>query len=98
MSWNHPLLIEIQQRTWQETENLVQPRLQRSPWGGNLAPVIFGNRDSITELYLARMFRQVEMNRVLLAFGISLTLLSFLLWSFRRTDTIYLWFGGLLFC
>lgn len=97
MSWNRPLLIEIQQGAWQEAGNLVQLRLQRSAWGGALAPVIFGNQESLTELYSARMFRQIEINQVLLAFGISLTLLSFLIWSFRRTDDIYLWFSGLSF-
>lgn len=97
MSWNRPMIVEIQETSWLETENTVTLRLLRSPWGGNLAPVVVGKLDTLRPLYDTRMFRQIEINEVLLAFSISLTLLSFLLWVFSRTDGIYLWFSGLSF-
>ncbi|MDX1490359.1 MAG: hypothetical protein R3332_03675 [Pseudohongiellaceae bacterium] len=97
MSWNRPLLIEVQQAAWQEADNIVLLRLQRSPWGGNLAPVVAGDLAPLNKLYSERMFRQIEVNEILLTFGLSLTVLSFLLWSFRRNDSIYLWFSGLSF-
>lgn len=98
MSWNHPLLIEIQQPSWQDGTNTVHMRLCRSAWGGNLAPVLFGETATMEQLWDDRMFRQVEINEVLLAFGLGLSLISFILWAVRRNDTIYLWFSGMCLC
>lgn len=98
MSWNHPLLIEIQQPSWQDGNNEVHLRLLRSAWGGNLASVLFGATTTMEQLWDDRMFRQVEINEVLLAFGLGLTLISFILWAVRRSDTIYLWFSGMCLC
>ncbi len=98
MSWNHPLLLEIQEPSWRPDNNEVLVRLYRSAWGGNFAPILFGDTAELQQLWSARMFRQVEINEVLLAFGIGLTLVSFFLWGVRRNDTVYLWFGGMCLC
>lgn len=95
MAWNYPLLAEIQSSTWREGHNEVALLLARSPWGGNLAPVLFGDALAMEELWSERLFRQVEINEILLTFGIGLTVVSYLLWALRRNDTAYLWFGSM---
>ncbi len=97
MSWNHPLLISIQDANWRTDENEVMVRLTRSPWGGNFAPPLFGEMEDLTPLYNSRMFRQVEINEILFAFGLGLTLMSFILWAVRSRETVYLWFSGMCF-
>ncbi len=97
MSWNHPLLVSIQPLSWREEGSEVMVRLTRSSWGGNFAPIVFGELSALTPLYRARMFRQVELNEILLAFGFGLSLMSFILWLTRRRDTVYLWFSGMCF-
>lgn len=95
LSWNHPLLVDIQQPVWQSGSNEVLVRLTRSTWGGNFAPALFGNAAVLEDLYAQRMFRQVEINEILLAFGLGLSLTSFVLWTIRARDTVYLWFAGM---
>ncbi len=97
MSWNHPLLASIQTPNWRSEGNEVLLRLTRSPWGGNLAPIVFGEMKYLTPLYEARMLRQVQFNEILLSFGIGLCLISFLLWIIRPRETVYLWFSGMCF-
>lgn len=94
-SWNHPLLVEIQQPVWQPGSNEVMVRLTRSAWGGNLAPLLFGESATLSGLFADRMLRQVEINEILLAFGLGLSFISFVLWSIRRSDTVYLWLSGM---
>ncbi|MDP1931084.1 MAG: hypothetical protein Q8L60_06490 [Gammaproteobacteria bacterium] len=98
MSWNHPLLVEIQQPSWRDGSNEVLMRLYRSAWGGNFAPILFGDTSTMQQLWAERMFRQVEINEILLAFGLGLSLISFTLWAVRRNDTVYLWFSGMCLC
>lgn len=98
MSWNHPLLLEIQEPSWRPGNNEVLVRLYRSAWGGNFAPILYGDTAELQQLWSERMFRQVEINEVLLAFGIGLTIVSFFLWGVRRNDTVYLWFSGMCLC
>ncbi len=95
VSWNRPLLVEIQPGNWAANDNQVTLRLHRSVWGGNLAPVLFGESNQIHELWSARMLRQVEINQTLLAFGLSLSLITCILWLVRRQDTVYLWLSGI---
>jgi len=94
-SWNHPLLVEIQQPVWQPGRNEVLVRLTRTAWGGTFAPGLFGDSATLSDLWAERMFRQVEINEILLAFGVGLSLVSFLLWAIRARDTVYLWFSGM---
>ena len=95
MSWNRPMLVSIQPPAWKPGSNEVMIRLTRSPWGGNFAPVVFGDLAALTPLMNARMLRQIELNEILLAFGIGLTLISLTLWLVRPRDTVYLWFSGM---
>jgi len=95
MSWNHPLLVEIQQPVWQPGNNEVLVRLSRGVWGGSFAPVLFGDAATLGDMQAQRMFRQVEINEILLAFGLGLGFVSFVLWLIRRHDTVYLWFSGM---
>jgi signal transduction histidine kinase len=95
LSWNHPLLVDIQQPVWRPGSNEVLVRLTRSGWGGNFAPALFGDSASLQDLWSERMFRQVEINEILLAFGLGLSFVSFVLWAIRARDTVYLWFSGM---
>ncbi len=95
MSWNHPLLTSIQTPNWLPDGNEVIVRITRSPWGGNLAPIVYGDIKSLTPLYESRMLRQVELNEILLALGIGLCLMSFMLWMVRPRETVYLYFSGM---
>ncbi len=95
MSWNQPLLVDIQQPVWRSGSNEVLVRLSRGVWGGSFAPVLFGDSATLAEMWAERRFRQVEINEVLLAFGLGLSFISFVLWAIRRRDTVYLWFSGM---
>jgi signal transduction histidine kinase len=97
MSWNRPLLTEIQPQSWQEGQNEILVRLTRSKWGGNFAPVLFGDHNHLQALWSERVSRQVEINEILLAFGLGLTLINLVIWAARPRDNIYLWFGGMSF-
>lgn len=46
-------------------------------------------------MWADRMFRREEINEILLAFGQGLSLISFILWTIRSRDTVYLWFSGM---
>ena len=98
MSWNHPMLVPVQAANWRTGSNEVLVRLTRSPWGGNLAPIVYGDLETLTALYESRMLRQVELNEILLALGIGLCLMSFVLWLVRPRETVYLWFSGMCLC
>ncbi len=95
MSWNQPLLVDVQQPVWRAGSNEVLVRLSRGVWGGSFAPVLFGDAAALGEMWAERRFRQVEINEVLLAFGLGLSFISFVLWAIRRRDTVYLWFSGM---
>lgn len=95
MSWNHPMLVPIQAANWRAGENEILLRLTRSPWGGNLAPPVFGDFNVLSQLYEARMLRQVELNEILFALALALSLISFMLWTARPRDSVYLWFSAM---
>jgi hypothetical protein len=90
---NRPLLANISSSQWLPGRNEILVRLDISQWGGNLAPVLIGPRAELENIHAQRQFRQVEMNRILLAFAFSIGLFTFGLWLIRRQDDIYLWFS-----
>lgn len=96
IAWNHPLLAVIP-NDGDNTADEVLIRLYGSSWGANLAPVILGPASELQERFESRMFMQVEVNRILLAFAITIATFTFLLWLMRRQDSIYLWFSGACF-
>ncbi|MBC53236.1 MAG: hypothetical protein CMQ34_05300 [Gammaproteobacteria bacterium] len=93
-AWNRPLLANIVDDLWRPGDNEVLIRLRVTPWGGNLAPVLFGPRDTLQEIHDARLFRQVDINRILLAFAVIISGFTLALWLLRRQDTAYLWFSA----
>lgn len=94
MAWNRPLLANILDNQWLPDNNEVVIRLHITPWGGNLAPPLVGPRDILQGIHDARLFRQVDVNRILLAFAVIVGTFTFALWLLRRQDTAYLWFSG----
>ena len=93
--WNRPLLANISNSQWLPDNNEVLIRLQITPLGGNLAPVLTGPRAQLENEYASRLFRQVELNRILLAFALAIGFFTFALWLIRRQDTVYLWFSAM---
>lgn len=93
-AWNRPLLANIVDGLWQAGTNEVLIRLHITPWGGNLAPVLFGPQNALQEIHDARLFRQVDINRILLAFAVIISAFTLALWLLRRQDTAYLWFSA----
>ncbi|MDO8907589.1 MAG: 7TM diverse intracellular signaling domain-containing protein [Pseudohongiella sp.] len=93
--WNRPLIANMSSSQWLPGDNEVLVRLNISPMGGNLAPVLFGPRDQLEDIYASRMFRQVDLNRILLAFALSIGFFTFALWLMRRQDDVYLWFSAM---
>jgi len=67
--------------------------LRQPSGGGNLAPVLIGPRELLERVHADRHFRQVDLNRILLALALSIGLFTFGLWLIRRQDDIYLWFS-----
>jgi signal transduction histidine kinase len=94
-AWNRPLLANIRTDRWQPGQNELLVRLAVTAWGGNLAPILLGNHDELQDLQERRLFMQVELNRILLAFALTIGLFTLGLWLLRRTDTVYLWFSGI---
>jgi signal transduction histidine kinase len=92
-AWNRPLLAHISSRQWQTQGNELLVKLSITPMGGNLAPPLLGPRSQLEEMYASRLFRQVEINRILLAFSMSISFFTFALWLMRRKDDVYLWFS-----
>ncbi len=95
IAWNHPLLAIIPAQ--QDSPNEVLIELHGSSWGANLAPVILGPANELQKRYESRLFMQVEINRILLAFAFTVGTFTLLLWIMRRKDSIYLWFSGVCF-
>jgi len=95
IAWNHPLLAIIPAQ--QDSPNEVLIELHGSSWGANLAPVILGPANELQKRYESRLFMQVEINRILLAFAFTVGTFTLLLWMMRRKDSIYLWFSGVCF-
>lgn len=96
ISWNHPLLA-ILPAEQPGSSNEVLIRLYGSSWGANLAPVILGPAAILQERFESRLFMQVEINRILLAFAFTVGTFTLFLWMMRRQDSIYLWFSGVCF-
>lgn len=98
IAWNHPLLAMLPPRQNQpDTTHEILLHLHGSSWGANLAPVMLGPANELQEDYDSRLFMQVEINRILLAFAITVGMFTLLLWMMRRQDAIYLWFSGVCF-
>lgn len=96
-SWNRPLLANIAEDRWIPGSNEVTLRLMVSQWGGSMAPILFGPRSALESIHAARLFRQVELNRILLAFALTIGLFTLALWLRRRHDSVYLWFSAICF-
>lgn len=98
IAWNHPLLARIPDVAADTNPtNEILIRLHGSTWGANLAPIILGPANVLQERYESRLFMQVEVNRILLAFAITIATFTLFLWLMRRKDSIYLWFSGICF-
>jgi len=95
VSWNHPLLVDIQNSNWRETGNEIHVRFQTSYFGGTFAPFLFDEKASLQPLYEERLFRQVRINEWLQVTGIIVTLLALVLWAARREDLTYMYFAAM---
>lgn len=95
VSWNHPLLVDIQNSNWRANGNEIHVRFQTSYFGGTFAPFLFGEKASLQPLFEERLFRQVRINEWLQVTGIIVTLLALVLWGVRREDFTYLYFAGM---
>lgn len=91
--WNRPLLANVSTSQWLTDPNEVLVKLHITRWGGNLAPILIGPRSELEVIQSDREFRQVEINRILLAFALSIGFFTFGLWLIRRQDDVYLWFS-----
>lgn len=96
-AWNRPLLANIDDDQWLPGTNEVLILLQVTEWGGLLAPPLLGSKAELQQIQEQRLFQQVEINRILLAFAFSMGLFTLGLWVIRRSDTVYLWFSGICF-
>jgi signal transduction histidine kinase len=96
-SWNRPLLANIAEDRWIPGPNEVTVKLMVSHWGGSMAPILFGPRSVLAGIDASRLFRQVELNKILLAFALTIGLFTLALWLLRRHDSVYLWFSAICF-
>lgn len=78
-SWNHPLLVEIQNANWVDGNNTVDIRFSASYYGGTYAPIVFGEHSDLLPLYEQRLFRQVQINEWLQLSGIIGVLIALVL-------------------
>ncbi|GJM13530.1 MAG: hypothetical protein DHS20C12_19330 [Pseudohongiella sp.] len=95
VSWNHPLLVDIQNSNWRAAGNEVHIRFKTSYFGGTFAPFLFAEKAVLQPLFEERLFRQVRINEWLQVTGIIVTLLALVLWAVRREDFAYLYFAGM---
>lgn len=94
-AWNRPLLANISDDQWRPGSNEILVQLHVTEWGGNLAPPLLGDRNTLQDIQERRQFRQVDLNQILLAFAATMAAFTLGLWLIRRHDTIYLWFSGI---
>ncbi|WP_058022613.1 sensor histidine kinase [Pseudohongiella spirulinae] len=92
-AWNRPLLANIADNQWRSGPNEILVQLHVTEWGGNLAPPILGDKDTLQDMQERRLFQQVTLNQILLAFAATMAAFTLGLWLIRRHDTIYLWFS-----
>ncbi|MFK7864720.1 MAG: sensor histidine kinase [Pseudohongiellaceae bacterium] len=94
-SWNHPLLIDIQNANWQEGDNEVTIRFIPSYFGGNFFPILFGKTNELSALFDSVYFQRIQINEALQLLGGLVTVLACFLWIVRRNDSTYLLLGGM---
>jgi signal transduction histidine kinase len=94
-SWNHPLLVNIQNANWRKANNEVIIRFVPSYFGGNFFPILFGETEELTMLWENTYFKRIQLNRGLQLLGVLVTVLACSLWLARRNDTTYLLLGGM---
>lgn len=94
-SWNHPLIINIQDANWQVTSNEVMIRFVSSGFGGFFYQIVFGKTDELYPLWESTYFQRIKINGWLQVVGFLVTAFALCLWSFRRHDTTYLLLAGM---
>lgn len=94
-SWNHPLIVNIQDANWQDSENEVMIRFVASGFGGFFYQIVFGKTDELHALWENTYFQRIQINSWLQIIGFLVTALAICLWAFRRSDTTYLLLAGM---
>lgn len=94
-AWNRGRLVTLRVGDWLPGQNVFHVRFQPSIFGGTFSPVKFGLTDSLKPVWQERFFWRISVNEILLGFSLLSALTTLVLWLFRRSDNIYLWFLGI---
>ncbi len=94
-SWNHPLIVNIQNSNWLEAGNEVLIRFVPSDFGGFFYQIVFGKTAELTPLWEETYFQRIRINSWLQVIGFLVTALATSLWFVRRNDSTYLLLAGM---
>ena len=91
--WNLPLLMRLPEGAWHDGDNVMMVRLELHRFTNVLASVYVGPYDDLWPLWQARHFTQGHLSQLSFYLCLVMGLFMLGLWSQRRHDTQYLWFG-----
>lgn len=91
--WNLPLLLRLPPAAWRDGDNTMVIRLELHRFTNVLASVYVGSHDQLWPLWQERHFTQGQLSQVSFYLCLVMGLFMLGLWSQRRHDTQYLWFG-----
>ena len=94
-SWNHPLIVNIQNANWRESDNEVLIRFVASDFGGFFYQIVFGKTAELTPLLEETYYQRIQINSWLQVIGFLVTALATCLWAFRRNYSTYLLLAGM---
>jgi signal transduction histidine kinase len=93
-NWNRPSLYVVPQPLMKSGVNVLHVRLRAYPrTQGGLSVIQVGPEQSLRKPYSAAFFFAISLNQLVSLFTFALGILFFLLWTRRRADTVYLYFG-----
>jgi signal transduction histidine kinase len=91
--WNLPLLVPLPQAYWRSGENEIVVRLDLQRFTNVLASVLVGPDSELRPLWQQRHFWQGKVSLFSFFLCVIMGLFMLGLWTCRRHDTQYLWFG-----
>jgi len=93
-NWNRPLYFSIPNGLLKSGENTLHIHIKADPArDGMLSHVFIGPEESLTPVYEYRMLVRYSLSQIVIAMLFVTSILMFMLWYLRRSDTVYLWFG-----
>ncbi len=94
-NWNRPSLYVVPRPLIKSGGNILHVRLRAYPrTQGGLSVIQVGSEKILRSRYSTAFFFAISLNQTISLFTFALGIVFFLLWTRRRVDTVYLYFGA----